>query len=134
MKVIDVYKQYLSGECVYNEVERKGVVVTLTATSDSGNIMYEVGISFFPHRDEEDFGISYDAYASKEIYNDIVNILDLSCDYAESNVKSITSMEFHDKLSDIVHKYNPELVDRLNQVQVLDRKATPLLEDNKDNN
>ena len=41
MKVIDVYKQYLSGECVYNEVERKGVVVTLTATSDSGNIMYE---------------------------------------------------------------------------------------------
>lgn len=43
-------------------------------------------------------------------------------------------MEFHDKLSDIVHKYNPELVDKLNQVQVLDRKATPLLEDNKDNN
>lgn len=51
MKVIDVYKQYLSGECVYNEVERKAVVVTLTATSDSGNIMYKVGISFFPHRD-----------------------------------------------------------------------------------
>ncbi|MBP3353009.1 MAG: hypothetical protein J6L65_11460 [Lachnospiraceae bacterium] len=70
MKVIDVYKQYLSGECVYNEVERKGVVVTLTATSDSGNIMYEVGISFFPHRDEKDFGISYDAYASKEIFNE----------------------------------------------------------------
>ena len=69
MKVIDVYKQYFNAECVYNEVERKGVVVTLTATSDSGNIMYEVGISFFPHRDEEDFGISYDAYASKEIYN-----------------------------------------------------------------
>lgn len=69
MKVIDVYKQYLSGECVYNEVERKAVVVTLTATSDCGNIMYEVGISFFPHRDEEDFAISYDAYASKEIYN-----------------------------------------------------------------
>ena len=70
MKVIDVYKQYLNGECVYNEVERKGVVVTLTATSDSGNIMYEVGISFFPHRDEEDFSISYDAYASKEIFNE----------------------------------------------------------------
>lgn len=70
MKVIDVYKQYLRGECMYNEVERKGVVVTLTATSDSGNIMYEVGISFFPHRDEEDFGISYDAYASKEIFNE----------------------------------------------------------------
>ncbi len=70
MKVIDVYKQYFSGECVYNEVERKGVVVTLTATSDSGNIMYEVGISFFPHRDEEDFAISYDAYAGKAIFNE----------------------------------------------------------------
>ena len=71
---------------------------------------------------------------SNELYNDIVNILDLSCDYAESNIERITSKEFHDKLSDIVHKYNPELVDKLNQVQVLDRKATPLLEDNKDNN
>ena len=61
-------------------------------------------------------------------------LLDLSCDYAESNIERITFKEFHDKLSEIVHKYNPELVDRLNQVQVLDRKATPLLEDNKDNN
>ncbi len=69
MKVIDVYKQYFNTKCVYNEVERKGVAVTLTATSDSGNIMYEVGISFFPHRDEEDFAISYDAFASKEIFN-----------------------------------------------------------------
>ena len=69
MKVIDVYKQYFNAECVYNGVERKGAVVTLTATSDSGMIKYEVGISFFPHRDDEDFAISYDAYASKEIYN-----------------------------------------------------------------
>ena len=68
MKVIDVYKQYFEAECVYNEVPRKGVVVTLTATSDCGQIKYEVGISFFPHRDEEDYGISYDAYASKVIY------------------------------------------------------------------
>lgn len=40
----------------------------------------------------------------------------------------------HEKLSDIVYKYNPELVDKLNQVQVLDRKATPLFEDSNDNN
>lgn len=69
MKVIDVYKQYISADCVYNGVQRKGVAVTLTATSDSGTIKYEVGLSFFPHRDEEDFAISYDAYVSKEIYN-----------------------------------------------------------------
>jgi len=69
MKVIDVYKQYFSADCMFNTVQRNGVVVTLTATSDSGMIKYEVGVSFFPHRDPEDFGISYDAYASREIYN-----------------------------------------------------------------
>lgn len=69
MKVVDVYKQYFAGQCVYNDVERKGAVVTLTATSDSGNITYEVGLTFFPYRDPEDFAISYDAYTSKEIYS-----------------------------------------------------------------
>ena len=68
MAVIDVYKQYFNAECIFNDVERKAAVVTLTATSESGNIKYEVGISFFPHRDAEDFAISYDAYASKVIY------------------------------------------------------------------
>lgn len=63
MAVIDVYKQYFNAECIYNDVERKAAVVTLTATSETGNIKYEVGISFFPHRDAEDFAISYDAYA-----------------------------------------------------------------------
>ena len=70
MKVIDVYKQYFQADCVFNEVERKGVVVTLTATSDSGMIQYEVGISFFPYRNPEDFAISYDAYANKVIFNE----------------------------------------------------------------
>jgi len=69
MKVIDVYKQYFNSDCIYNEVKRRGVVVTLTATSDSGTIQYEAGISFFPYRDAEDFAISYDAYASKVIYS-----------------------------------------------------------------
>lgn len=69
MKVIDVYKQYLAADMVYNEVPRKGAVVTLTATSDSGMITYEVGISFFPHRDAEDFAISYDAYGIKVLYS-----------------------------------------------------------------
>lgn len=67
MNVIDVYKQYFEAECVYNNVERKGAAVTLTSTSD-GNIKYEVTVSFFPHRAPEDYAISYDAYASKEIY------------------------------------------------------------------
>lgn len=69
MKVIDVYKQYFNAECVYNKVQRKGALVSLTSTSDNGEIKYEVAITFFPHRDPEDFAVSYDAYASKEIYN-----------------------------------------------------------------
>lgn len=69
MKVIDVYKQYFAADCMYNTVQRNGVVVTLTATSDGGMIKYEVGLSFFSHRDAEDFTVSYDAYVSKEIYN-----------------------------------------------------------------
>lgn len=68
MKVIDVYKQYFNAECIYNDVPRKGAVVTLTATSDSGMIMYEAGVTFFPYRDPEDFAISYDAYVSKEVF------------------------------------------------------------------
>lgn len=69
MSSIDVYKQYFSAKCTFNGVERHGVAVWLTAESDSGNIRYEVGVTFFPHVDAEDFAISYDAFASKELCN-----------------------------------------------------------------
>lgn len=68
MKVIDVYKQYISAHCIVHDTERKAALVTLTATSENGNIKYEVGVSFFPHRDPEDFAVSYDACGSKELY------------------------------------------------------------------
>ena len=67
MKNVDIYKQYFSAECTFNDVERRGVTVWLTAESDSGMIRYEVGISFFPHRDDNDFSISYDACSLKEL-------------------------------------------------------------------
>ena len=69
MKVIDVYQQYFAARCVFHEVERRAVTVTLTATSDAGTIRYEVGVSFFPHTDADDFAVSYDAAASEEIYS-----------------------------------------------------------------
>ena len=69
MKTIDIYKQYFSAECTFNNVKRHGVSVWLTAESDSGMIRYEVGLSFFPHVDDEDFAISYDACALKELLN-----------------------------------------------------------------
>ncbi len=68
MKVIDVYKQYFEAQGIFNGVERKGVVATLTATSDAGTIRYVVGLSFFPHVAEDDFAITYDAYGEKELY------------------------------------------------------------------
>ena len=64
---IDVYKQYFSAECTFNGVERRGAAVWLNAESDSGIIRYEAGVTFFPHRDAEDFGISYDACATREL-------------------------------------------------------------------
>ena len=67
MKTIDVYKQYFSAECTFNGVERRAAAVWLTAESDSGTIRYEAGVSFFPHQDPEDFAVSYDACALKEL-------------------------------------------------------------------
>ena len=69
MATIDIYKQYFSAECTFNDVERRGASVWLTADSCSGTIRYEVGVSFFPHRDEEDFAVSYDACGLKELLN-----------------------------------------------------------------
>ena len=68
MKVIDVYKQYFAAECEYNGRARHAASVTLTATSDAGEIFYEIGVSFFPHDEPTDFAVSYDACASREIY------------------------------------------------------------------
>ena len=69
MKVINVFDRYYRGKCTYNGVERKGVRVLLIATSEEGMIRYEAAVSFFPHRDEEDFAVSCDAYASEELYH-----------------------------------------------------------------
>ena len=67
MANIDVYKQYFSAECTYNGAARHGAVVWLNAESESGLIRYEAGVSFFPHLDEEDFAVSYDACGTKEL-------------------------------------------------------------------
>lgn len=69
MANVDVFKQYFNAECVFNGVERRGAVVWLNAESAEGNIRYEVGVTFFPHRDPEDFAVSYDACFQKELIN-----------------------------------------------------------------
>ena len=67
MANIDIYKQYFSAECTFAGVECHGAVVWLNAESDSGMIKYEVGVTFFPHADEEDYAVSYDACVLKEL-------------------------------------------------------------------
>lgn len=67
--VIDVYEQYFKAECEFNGVPRRAAVVKLTSDSEAGSIRYTVSVNFFPYRDAEDFAISYDAYAEKEIFS-----------------------------------------------------------------
>ena len=68
MATINVYEQYFAAEASFGEVERHAAAVLLIATSEEGRIQYEVAVNFFPHRNAEDFAISYDAYFPKTVY------------------------------------------------------------------
>ncbi len=68
MKVVNVYEQCYSADCVYNDLKRRAVRVMLQAESDQGSIAYRVNINFFPFNDAHDFTETYDAYFSREIY------------------------------------------------------------------
>lgn len=69
MDPVKAYQQYFAADCTYNERLRHGASVMLIAASEGGMIRYEAAVSFFPHDDPEDFAVSYDAYASKELYS-----------------------------------------------------------------
>ena len=66
--VINVYEQYFEAELIYNEVERRAALVMLVSDSEAGQIKYEAAATFFPHRDEEDCAVYYDAYFSKVLF------------------------------------------------------------------
>ena len=70
MATVNVYEQYFSANAEYNGVPRHGALVMLIADSEAGQIHYEAAVSFFPHNDEEDYAVSYDAYFSKVLYED----------------------------------------------------------------
>ena len=65
---LNVYEQYFEAHGVFSEVERKGALVMLISDSERGMITYKAAVTFFPHRDEEDYAVSYDAYFEKVIY------------------------------------------------------------------
>ena len=68
MATVNVFEQYFSAECMVNEVQRHAALVMLISTSEKGHICYEAAVTFFPHRDEEDYMISYDAYYARVLY------------------------------------------------------------------
>lgn len=68
MATINVYERYYAAEAEFNGVPRHAALVMLVADSDAGNIKYEAAVTFFPHNDEEDYAVSYDAYLSKVLY------------------------------------------------------------------
>ena len=68
MSPTNVYEQYFSADLEFNGVSRHAALVMLIATSEEGQIKYEAAVSFFPHNDEEDYAVSYDAYFSKVLY------------------------------------------------------------------
>ena len=65
----NVYERFYEAECTYGGIGRKAADVLLIVTSEGGEVRYEYAVNFFPHRDEEDYAISYDAYAAKEFYH-----------------------------------------------------------------
>lgn len=66
---IDVYERYYKADACFSGVQRNGALVKLTSDSEAGQITYRASVSFFPHRDEEDYAVSYDAYFEKELYS-----------------------------------------------------------------
>ena len=65
---LNVYEQYFEAQGVFSEIERKGALVMMISDSERGMITYKAAVTFFPHRDEEDYAVSYDAYFEKVIY------------------------------------------------------------------
>ena len=67
--VINVYERYYKANGAFSGVQRNGALVMLISDSEAGCISYKAAVTFFPHRDDEDFAVSYDAYFEKELYS-----------------------------------------------------------------
>ena len=67
--VLNVYERYYRADAVFSGVRRNGALVMLISDSEAGCITYKAAVTFFPHRDEEDFAVSYDAYFEEELYS-----------------------------------------------------------------
>ncbi|MBP5332417.1 MAG: hypothetical protein J6Y89_11265 [Lachnospiraceae bacterium] len=68
MATINVYEQYFKADGTFNGVKRRGALVMLVSDSSAGMIRYSAAVTFFPHRDDEDYAVSYDAFFEKVLY------------------------------------------------------------------
>ena len=66
--VVNVYERYYRADAVFFGVQRRGALVMLVSDSEAGQITYKAAVAFFPHRDEEDYAVSYDAYFEQELF------------------------------------------------------------------
>lgn len=67
--VTNVYERYYQAKAVIGGVQRRGALVMLISDSEAGMITYKAAVTFFPHRDDEDFAVSYDAYAEAVLFS-----------------------------------------------------------------
>ena len=68
MDDLNIYEQYFEAEGTFNGVPRHGAKVMIIASKEDNVLKYDAAVTFFPHNEADDFGVSYDAYFSKTIY------------------------------------------------------------------
>ena len=67
---VDVFSQYFRAECGSGENARKGALVSLTADSGAGRVLYTINVTFFFHKSAEDFAVNYDIFESAVLYDE----------------------------------------------------------------
>ena len=67
--VTNVFERYYKAKANFSGVKRNGALVMLISDSEAGFITYKAAVTFFAHKDAEDFSVSYDAYFEKELYS-----------------------------------------------------------------
>lgn len=53
-----------------------------------------------------------------QLNDDVIEILNLSFEYIHARGDKIASGYFHNRLSEVLQKYNPEVIDKLNKVKL----------------
>ena len=65
----NVYEQYFAARHPGNGRPRHAARAALTVSSGEGRVRYTASLSFFPHDDAEDFCVSWDVYAERQLFD-----------------------------------------------------------------